>query len=554
LRDRVGSAFKKGVERHKAAVSKNEFAKGVVSGVKAVGKVAKDIHSITQVNKKKTVNMQSYEPEGDQLDERLGGKGYKRRKDYAGRTVEGDWEDSDRGAGNKATRRSGGKVEKKSPTYRAYVLNKEEVEVSEDTKRTTKGRWIDKKGRSHKFAVTTHTGDDQHVGSIVKSQYPAKRVVITGQSVEKKKKTAPKKKKKVEEGKLTSIKATTYGMPEKERQALIDKERERQGVKPRPKKEVKEGKIADKLRQVVADMKDADRKAGLLPGGPDVIDLDVERQRRRKKKVEEEVGISSSAAMEKARKEAELRRKEEQAVKKEKKVLKKEEVQLEDRTAFKKAVEKVFGKKKKEREAQKATDAGARARRVLQRREYADKVSGSTDIVPDNIRDSYEATKQGEVLSAFKRDPKVRKRFEKAAKREKGPGTVRNQAADDMLQTAKDIAKRKGDTSKSDDRYAYEETQIDELNRYGKETGKATGSLNKRPGTPVRRGGSDDRALQSVQRMIRKQTGRPEGQKRRDYDERHSDQNRPESPASTVTKRRERKARADAAMMDTRGT
>ena len=57
----------------------------------------------------------------------MGGKGYKPRKDYAGRTVSGDWEDSDRGAGNKATRRSGGKVEKKSPTYLAHVHNKEEV-------------------------------------------------------------------------------------------------------------------------------------------------------------------------------------------------------------------------------------------------------------------------------------------------------------------------------------------------------------------------------------------------------------------------------------------
>ena len=152
------------------------------------------------------------------IDERLGGKGYKRRKDYAGRTVEGDWPDSDRGAGNKAKKRAGGKVEKKSPTYQAYVLNKEEKEcecdcgkvpcvtcgedhhkIDEDTKRTTKGRWVDKKGRSHKFAVTTHTGDEQHVGSIVKSQYPAKRVVITGQSVDKKKKAAKKKGKKVEE-------------------------------------------------------------------------------------------------------------------------------------------------------------------------------------------------------------------------------------------------------------------------------------------------------------------------------------------------------------------
>ena len=64
------------------------------------------------------------------IDERLGGKGYKRRKDYAGRTVEGDWPDSDRGGGHKAKKRAGGKVEKKSPTYQAYVLNKEEVKES----------------------------------------------------------------------------------------------------------------------------------------------------------------------------------------------------------------------------------------------------------------------------------------------------------------------------------------------------------------------------------------------------------------------------------------
>ena len=72
------------------------------------------------------------------------------------------------------------------------------------------------------------------------------------------------------------------------------------------------------------------------------------------------------------------------------------------------------------------------------------------------IKEDYTSKKSGEVLAAFKRDPKVRKRFEKVAKKEGGPGTVRDRAADAMLQPAKDTAKRKGDTSKSDDRYAYE--------------------------------------------------------------------------------------------------
>ncbi len=62
--------------------------------------------------------------------ERLGGKGYKPYTSLTGKKVSGDWEDSDRGAGNKAKKRAGGKVEKKSPTYRAHVLNKEEI-VSE---------------------------------------------------------------------------------------------------------------------------------------------------------------------------------------------------------------------------------------------------------------------------------------------------------------------------------------------------------------------------------------------------------------------------------------
>ena len=76
-------------------------------------------------------------------------------------------------------------------------------------------------------------------------------------------------------------------------------------------------------------------------------------------------------------------------------------------------------------------------------------------------KEGYEEKKTSEVLAAFKRDPKVRKRFEKVAKKENGPGSVKNRAADSMLQTAKDTAKRKGDTSKSDDRYAYEETNIE---------------------------------------------------------------------------------------------
>ena len=54
---------------------------------------------------------------------------------------------------------------------------------------------------------------------------------------------------------------------------------------------------------------------------------------------------------------------------------------------WKKAAAKALGRKKEERTAQKAMDAGARLRRKKQRQEYAAKISGSEDNVPDEMRD-----------------------------------------------------------------------------------------------------------------------------------------------------------------------
>ena len=68
---------------------------------------------------------------------------------------------------------------------------------------------------------------------------------------------------------------------------------------------------------------------------------------------------------------------------------------------------------------------------------------------------------------------------------------------------------------------AYEVTDLimpdplHELNRYAKETGKNTGSLNKRAGSKVEKGGSKDKALNFVRGMIRKETGKPEGQRKK---------------------------------------
>ncbi len=76
------------------------------------------------------------------------------------------------------------------------------------------------------------------------------------------------------------------------------------------------------------------------------------------------------------------------------------------------------------------------------------------------------------------------------------------------------------------------------MNRYGKETGKATGSLNKPKGSPVKKGGSGDTALNFVRNKIRKETGRPEGQRKKVKGEKKQ-----EGPSAGVRKAREKIAR-----------
>ena len=105
----IGNVITKGVKRHKKAVEDKK-----VKERKAVPYAALAAE---------------HTPEGEILDERLGGKGYKSYTSLTGKKVSGDWEDSDRGAGNKAKKRAGGTVKKKSPTYQAYVLNKEGYRV-----------------------------------------------------------------------------------------------------------------------------------------------------------------------------------------------------------------------------------------------------------------------------------------------------------------------------------------------------------------------------------------------------------------------------------------
>ena len=100
------------------------------------------------------------------------------------------------------------------------------------------------------------------------------------------------------------------------------------------------------------------------------------------------------------------------------------------------------------------------------------------------------------------------------------------------------------------------EEVVTELNRYGKETGKATGSINKRAGTPIKIGGSTDKALNYVRTKIRKETGKPSGQQKKVKGEKHTVQygDRKTTPADSIAKRRQSKADAEKLMRDTSGT
>ena len=160
-------------------VQKSEFGKGVVSGVKAVGKAAKDVKSVLDANKKKTVNMQSYEPEGEMIAEKDLSAAERRA------LPDKDFVFPGKGEGPEGKQRGAYPINDKKHARAALAMAAAHASAAKQAK----------------------------VRAAVKKKFP---------DIE------------VSEGKLTSIKATTYGMPSKERKELIDKERERLGVKPKP--------------------------------------------------------------------------------------------------------------------------------------------------------------------------------------------------------------------------------------------------------------------------------------------------------------------------------
>ena len=97
---------------------------------------------------------------------------------------------------------------------------------------------------------------------------------------------------------------------------------------------------------------------------------------------------------------------------------------------------------------------------------------------------------------------------------------------------------------------------VTELNRYEKETGKSSGSMNMPKGRPTKKGGTSSPVMRAVRTSIRKETGKPHGQKKKTKGEKGNRQygDRKTTPADTIAKRRQSKADAEKLMRDTSGT
>ena len=191
--------------------------------------------------------------------------------------------------------------------------------------------------------------------------------------------------------------------------------------------------------------------------------------------------------------------------------------------------------------------------------------AGRSDYGKASVRNKRKFGKEGEpaVFDASGERGKMidQRRAEHKAKRgvkEGYKGTADLSKADPAAKKKVEdrIAKHFGTKRVPGGKKGVKEEVVSELNRYGKETGKATGSINKRPGSKLKKGGDEPSALRNVRGMIRRETGKPEGQRKKNKGEKGRQQpgDRRGKPADTIARRRQSRKDADAAMRDTRGT
>ena len=100
------------------------------------------------------------------------------------------------------------------------------------------------------------------------------------------------------------------------------------------------------------------------------------------------------------------------------------------------------------------------------------------------------------------------------------------------------------------------EEVVTELNRYEKETGTSSGSMNMPKGKPTQKGGTSSPVMRAVRTSIRRETGKPTGQTPKTKGEKGRVQygDRRTTPADSIAKRRQSRADAEKLMRDTSGT
>ena len=329
----------------------------------------------------------------------MGGKGYKSYTSLTGKKVSGDWEDSDRGAGNRATRRAGGKVKAKSPTYLAHVHNKGKKKVDPEKNP----------------AVKEHHQKDAD-GKVIEHG----------------------------DGTPSSVEEDFIG-------EVVDKT----VVDTTKKIDVMKGKNKIKINPNVGEQVEKLGNSGETPNA-NVVDPALGRKERR---------ISMMK------------------------------------------------------------------RQILRKKQQAVMQGAGADIVAHNEPEGKLLTLKPDAQIIEKKDA-IKKQSKKEC----------NETKQTLTNTIRAILENP--------------TNVTELNRYGKETGKATGSINKRAGTPIKKGGSTDKALNYVRTKIRKETGKPEGQQSKSKGEKDRRQpgDRKGTPADTIAKRRQSRADAEKLMRDTSGT
>ena len=118
------------------------------------------------------------------------------------------------------------------------------------------------------------------------------------------------------------------------------------------------------------------------------------------------------------------------------------------------------------------------------------------------------------------------------------------------------IAKHVGTKRVPGGKMGVKEENVTELNRYEKETGTSSGSMNMPKGKPTQKGGSSSPVMRAVRTSIRRETGKPTGQTPKTKGEKGRVQygDRKTTPADSIAKRRQSRADAEKLMRDTSGT